>query len=162
MGIGYTVRDSVTGMDAIKAQLRELPRKLAVRLEKKAINEAGKLVLQRAKAMAPVREDRRGGYKGGLLRKSLGRKVKVYRNRGIIVAIVGARKEGFRRQIGTRRDGTPIFANPTKYLHLVEAGTRHSQAQHFLRKALAEVRPQLVSIFTRVLSESLNETGRPS
>lgn len=160
MGLGYTVRDQVEGLEAIKAQLRELPRKLAAKLEKKAINEAGKLVLQRAKALAPIREDRRQGYKGGLLRKSLARKVKVYRNRGIIVAIVGARKEGFRRQIGTRKDGTPIFANPTKYLHLVELGTRTAQGKNFLRQALSEVRPQLTSIFTRVLEEALNETGR--
>ena len=160
MGLGYTVRDQVEGLEAIKAQLRELPRKLAAKLEKKAINEAGKLVLQRAKALAPIREDRRQGYKGGLLRKSLARKVKVYRNRGIIVAIVGARKEGFRRQIGTRKDGTPIFANSTKYLHLVELGTRTAQGKNFLRQALNEVRPQLTSIFTRVLEESISEVGR--
>lgn len=77
-------------------------------------------------------------YDGGLLRKSLGYKVKYYTRTGSAVAICGPRSR-FRVQIGVvsrgPRKGQPVFANPQKYAHLVELGTRHSGARPFLKPA---------------------------
>lgn len=77
-------------------------------------------------------------YRGGLLKKSIGSKTKIYK-KVIAVGIVGAR-HGFRQQIGVvtrggksnmemgkkipRKVGEPVYADPTKYIHLVDRGTR--------------------------------------
>lgn len=77
-------------------------------------------------------------YDGGLLKKSLGQKVKTYAKSNTVVAIVGPRK-GFRKRIGTitrgKNKGQPVYADPVKYAHLVELGTRHSSPKPFLRPA---------------------------
>lgn len=71
-------------------------------------------------------------YRGGLLKKAQGYKVKTYG--GTAVAICGTR-DGFRQRIGTRvsgkNQGEPIYANPTKYAHLIIKGTRSSPPRDF-------------------------------
>jgi HK97 gp10 family phage protein len=78
------------------------------------------------------------GYRGGLLRKAMGYKVKVYRNSGVAVAICGART-GFRQEIGVvirgPRAGQPVFADPVKYAHLANNGTKNSPPHDFMRPA---------------------------
>jgi hypothetical protein len=89
-------------------------------------------------------------YKGGLLRKAQGYKVKTYIS-GIAVAICGTRN-GFKKQIGVqirrgtvarirrgsgtknktiREAGTPIIANPSKYAHLIIRGTKYIKANPY-------------------------------
>ncbi len=98
-------------------------------------------------------------YKGGLLRKAQGYKVKVYGS-GIGVSIGGTRS-GFRKQIGVyirgKKSGQPIYADPRKYAHLVINGIRRgtafaSKASNFhelAKKGSARV----VFISTRDLTE---------
>lgn len=120
----------VEGLEEVLKQLDEFPKKLRNKHLKKAVNDASKTVLQGAKARCP--------RESGLLRKSLGRKVKVYRHSGVVMGIVGARL-GFKQEV-TRGKGKwksmQVVSNPVKYLHLVELGTTRTQASHFLRDAL--------------------------
>ena len=90
-------------------KLAGLDRKVARKALKAGINDGTKAVLWDAKARTPRRT--------GLLRKSLGRKVKSYRGGAVIVGVIGPRR-GFRMVI----DGKPV--NPVKYAHLVEYGRR--------------------------------------
>jgi HK97 gp10 family phage protein len=94
---------------ALAGRLAEIDRKIARKALKAGINEVSKAVLWDAKSLVPKRT--------GLLRKSLGRKIKSYRNGAVIVGIIGPRK-GFRLVI----NGVPV--NPVKYAHLVEFGRR--------------------------------------
>lgn len=73
--------------------------------------------------------------------RSMGQKVKTYKNNAITVAVIGPRR-GFDaavrvidKKLRKRRkiDGPRIiFVRPTKYAHLVERGTKHSRAKPFL------------------------------
>lgn len=73
----------------------------------------------------------------GALKRSIGKKVKTYRQSGTTAVIIGPRT-GFNTEEGR---------NPTKYAHLVELGTDHSAAKPFLRPALHENGGVVVSRF---------------
>lgn len=96
-------------------KLKNLERRGVEKIQRKAVNAWTIDVNKVAKPRIPKRF--------GNLRKSYGRKVKKYGSK--VVGLVGARK-GFRVQIGVRvrgkHKGQPIFADPTKYDHLVEFG----------------------------------------
>lgn len=123
----WKIKAKVDGLQEITRVLEELDGKLRKKVLRKAVSAAGSLMLKRAKQLAPAETK--------LLRKSLGRKVKVYSS-GVAVAIVGPRK-GYRQQIlrkkGKWRAAPPPpsgYADPTKYGHLVELGTQ----PHTLKK----------------------------
>lgn len=137
----YVEKEYLTGLEATLRAFGEMPKRLARKHLRRGVNAIGKDLLWAAKARTPKRT--------GLLYKSLGRKVKSYRSGAVVVAIVGARK-GFRKQVGVRvkdsrpgtkypkRKGDPIYADPTKYLHLVNLGTFRSRAYRMLQEALRQ------------------------
>lgn len=153
----FSVRCEVEGLQDAANRLRALPKNLAKKTFRKAVGEATKTILWKARKDVPVRYQ--------ILKKSLGRKVKVYPS-GVMVGIVGARV-GFRQAVGTKkRDsrpgtrypakaGSPIYANPVKYLHLVELGTQRSKAYGFLKKALAKALTLARGQFLKALDDGL-------
>ena len=158
--MAFKVKEHVTGLKEILQAMDDLPKNLRKKHLRKAMSDIAKKILWAAKARTP-----RGT---GLLRKSLGRKIKVYPS-GVVVGIVGARR-GFRQQVGERvkdsRPGTkypkqagdPIYVDPTKYLHLVELGTVRSKAAHMLRDALAEGRAMATARFRQALEDAVKES----
>src|SRR5579864_477519 len=96
---------TIAGEKEVFAQLDALESKLRKQSLRKAVNAGSSIVLKAVKRRAPVEVG--GGSLGraraGLLKKSLGRKVKAYKS-GVVVGIVGARK-GFRKAIGVRTRG---------------------------------------------------------
>lgn len=150
--MAFTVRaeEVIEGADELIAALRRVAPALQKRYLKKAQNENGKQLLRLVKGRTPKRS--------GQLKRSLGRKVKVYRESGVVVALVGAR-QGFRIQGGIRtrgrKKGQPHFINPTKYLHLVELGTTHSQARRMINSSLAEMRSAIKANLTEAMQRAL-------
>lgn len=116
------VKAQLTGMEPILRRLGGMARAVRSRIGRAAVSKGSQPVLKTAQALAPVGET-------GLLRKALGRKVKIYRQTGAAVAIVGPRT-GFQ----TTRKGRVITAlgrklqaagvKPHLYAHLVEGGTK--------------------------------------
>lgn len=146
-------------------RLGQLPRKLARKALRRAVTIATRKLARAAK-------DRAKGFKRtGTLWKSLGSKVKVYASSGAVVGIVGAR-QGFRTQIGVakkdsaettrypRKTGDPIYANPVKYLHLVELGTHRSRANPFLADALRATRSVIKATLVEEIDRGLSEALR--
>jgi HK97 gp10 family phage protein len=93
----------------LATRLALIDRKVARAALKAGVNEATRLVMWAAKSLVPRRS--------GQLRKSLGRKVKVYRGGAVIAGIIGPRR-GFRVQWKGR------WIDPVNYAHLVEYGRR--------------------------------------
>ena len=157
----FRVEARLEGVEQAIAALKALPAKLAKRALRQAVAAGTRRLAKEAKGLAPARTR--------LLRRSLGSKVKAYPS-GAVVGIVGVRK-GFRQQIGVarvdsrqgtrypRKAGTPIYANPEKYLHLVELGTYRSRPAGFLSRALrvtgAVVRGAIVESVNKALEREL-------
>jgi HK97 gp10 family phage protein len=102
------IQTRVDGMDDISRKLARLKDAVANRVMRGAVDKGTRIIAKAAKSNVPQSH--------GLLKKSLGSRVRVYRGTGVVVGIVGARG-GFLvvDADGTRRD-------PRKYAHLVEKG----------------------------------------
>ena len=133
--MSYTIRGRVDGLQEMIQSLAGLKEAVIRRILRAAVSKGSQIIMKKAKQLA--------SRETGLLRKSIGRKVKVYRTSGVAVAMVGPRI-GFRTTV-TRKKGklrpTPTISDPVKYAHLVERGTkphgRHPgfQARPFLEPA---------------------------
>ncbi len=149
----FAIKAKLEGLDRALALLRELPKKLAKKTLRAGVNQATKLLLSEAKSRVPPST--------GLLRKSLGRKVKVYK--GAVVGIVGPRK-GFKIQVGVRmrgpNKGTPVYMDPVRYAHLVENGTSHSAAKPFLRPAFEATKGLIVTAFENIVLNAIEDAAK--
>lgn len=112
---GLRVTGRIDGLGEFTRKLHDVDKKVRKKLVRKAASEGGKVILKAAKSNLTTRRT-------GQLRRSLGRKVKVYRGSGKAVAIVGARK-GFK---STDEQGKPV--DPVNYAHLVEFGRKAVKA----------------------------------
>lgn len=138
--------------------------KAVLKQRKKAVTAGARIVLNAAKSFAPKRT--------GLLRKSLGQKVKLYGGE-TAVAIIGPRT-GFRKKlvrlgsktaIATSKKGQKLlaaggkeeWADPAKYAHLQELGTAHSPAHTFMRPALDTTRSQVTAAIGKVMADGVAE-----
>jgi len=133
-------------MKELQRALAALPKELQRQSESSALREGMNPVLKASRAAAPIGK---GPHKG-LLKKSIGLTVRKGKNG--ITARVGARS-GFKIEIGkrtassnryaktrkgkllvTKKGGQyTVYKDPTKYSHLVEYGTSHSEAKSFIR-----------------------------
>ena len=135
----------VIGSKELLQALRELPKRVQSGIENKVIRAASKTVIAKARGLVPVQF--------GLLKKSLGVKIKRYRGYADapakIVAIIGARR-GYGKVVGSETlktsEGRDVQygghkADPANYAHLVEYGHGgpHPAAPHpFLVPALEQ------------------------
>ncbi len=137
----------IQGLTSLLRKFEDVSKSLQKKYLRKGVNAANKKVKWSAKAACP--------RKSGLLAKSLGDKVKTYKS-ATVVGIVGVRK-GFRKEVGARKDGKPIFEDPAKIIHLVELGTKHSRAAHFLESAMnnnhAAVRDEIAGALQACLAQ---------
>ena len=132
---------------ALERALTEIP----ANVHRKVLGQASRRVMRPLVTTARKYVPRRTG----LLRKSLGTAQKKYGHSGTIYTIVGPRT-GFKSQVGTRRDGSPIWANPHKYAHLVEYGSKRSKPARFLRKAFDAHRSSIVSALGSALAAGIS------
>jgi HK97 gp10 family phage protein len=126
----YAVRSGVAGLRDVLSRLGGLKRSARNRVARQAVAAGARAVARAAKKNAP-RET-------GLLKKSLGSKVKVYANSGVAVGVAGPRV-GMRQTVVRKKNKarpTPVLSDPAKYAHLAELGTSRSAARPFLRPAL--------------------------
>jgi len=120
--MAFQVKVQFTGLQEILKRLDAVEKKVRKKILRKAIGAANKIVLKAAKAKV-----RKGAT--GLLKKSLGSRIKVYRQGGVVVGIVGPRsgfkktREG-RAQTSLGAKFAAAGSRPTLYAHLVEGGRK--------------------------------------
>lgn len=145
----------VEGLAAVKAALDKAARKVKQKATRKAANAGSRIVLWAMKAA--VRNVT------GLLRKSLGRKVKAYRDTGVAVGIVGPRTKQFKVLLRTARKGKnagkPVYANPTQYAHLVDRGTSRSRAFPFREPVQQATREQVKAAMAEAVRSVVEGQG---
>lgn len=127
----FLARANLSGMRPLLDRLAAFGEKVRKKVTRAMVAAGGRAVAKQAK--------RRAAKETGLLRRSIGSKVKTYGS-GVVVAVVGPRL-GFRKQVTRPRNrphaGAQI-ADPVKYAHLVELGTSKTVAKPFLAPALAD------------------------
>lgn len=144
----FKIRAKIDGLSDVTERLKNIDKGIRKKALRKACGAAGTIILKAAKARA--RKDT------GLLRKSLGKKVKVYSS-GVGVAVIGPRL-GFRQTV--KRGGREMTANPVKYAHLVELGTRHSPAYPFLSSAIDATRAQVRDAMSEAILEVIEGAAK--
>lgn len=164
------------GSGAVKAALADAAARVQKKATRAAVSAATKPVLSAARSI--VRVGAADDPNAGLLKKSLGRKVKVFRGSGVAVGIVGPRR-GFKME--KRPDGSKVrvqtkfsrylgqkvkkgklvdvYKNPTQYGHLVNKGTKRSRAFPFMEPALAAARPQVMRLMADAAREVVEGQG---
>lgn len=135
-----SVRVRLEGMQTLLKNLEQFPRTIQRRIIRKAVSAGSTPVLQAIKANTP--------RDSGQLKRSIGRKIKTYRNSGIVIAILGPRS-GFRTVI----DGRP--RNPLRYAALVEYGTSKTPANAFMRRAYATTKQTAQETIRQKLTEEI-------
>lgn len=179
----FKVRVKIEGLAPLLAKLDGLKRAVQKTAIRRAVDQAGKVVLDAAKAAVPTNT--------GLLKKSLGRKVVIGRRSGVAIAIVGPRTgfkvihtearfnkkgEALKTQTGFTMSGrktkgkkvilklgsrSPLMSNPTRYAHLVEYGRSRVLPQTALVLSMPGIgfRPEAAPVQgTKFLENSLNRS----
>lgn len=160
----------VTGVDHLKSKLRgmrlnALKKGMSAGVTKasRLVNKAAKAKLATAKTKAAVRKKNNLVGSTGLLRESMGFRVRRYRNENVIGVIGPA--HGFRKQVGVRvlpgresKLGDPIFHDPAKIAHLVEfghAGPHPAPPHPFMRPAMYETQDECMEIIRAALEQTI-------
>ena len=143
----------IIGMDKLQAKLRTLPKKVQTAGSRKAINAGTKPILAAEKADVPV--------DSGLLKKSLGRKVKF--KGGLGYGVVGPRRgfgvkgEKGKFKFKARKKGMKnefSFREPSRYAHLAE------KKKSFVQSAYTKTKDQAVRIVGNVLGDFVETEAR--
>jgi hypothetical protein len=115
----FSFRPKVQGIDQVLKRLDGTKRGVRNGVLRPAIGKGCTVALKAIKAKCPTDTNPHLSVRG-LLKKSLGKKVKAARS-GRIYGLVGPRR-GFRTQVGVSKTGKPKYQDPAKIAHLVEFG----------------------------------------
>lgn len=144
----------IAGLQECFRKLQDLERKAAKKAAR-AMASAGGKVLSKA-----LKEKGKQIEKTGQYWRSIGFIVRVYRNSGVAVAVVGTRP-GFRVAVGVvesgPRKGEVIYVDPQKYDHLLEYGTIHAPAVAPLRRSLAESEGAIKAAMEAEVAKAIGE-----
>jgi len=143
------------GIAELRKTFQRLPFRVADKALKTALRGGARPMLKRAKSLVPVRT--------GTLRKALYTKVKVYPRDGAGFAGIGARsrKVAVASHFGGQSHGKTIYANPAKYLHLVEGGNYGGQgANPFMKRSFQSGFEASKQNFTKFLKRGVEREAR--
>lgn len=138
----------ISGIRELRRTIDRLPEELKKRAEVPVLRAGAKPINQAAKRKVPTGS----GESAGLLKRSLG--ISVKKVKGIFSARVGART-GFAVRLlnGKKKD-------PSKYIHLVELGTRHSAPRPFIRPAIDSAQGEVLDAMSQGLEKHLHRTAQ--
>lgn len=127
---------TLLGAKELERTFRTLGERVQRKVTRQAVNAAATPVVRAAKAKAPE--------ESGTLKRSLGKKVRTYKQTGTVAAIIGPRTDVEGEHNGQVR-------KPKFYAHLVEGGHidesgNHVPAEPFLRPAFDETQGQALGV----------------
>jgi HK97 gp10 family phage protein len=153
------MRGHVEGLTKTQRKMLTLANRVERKLNRSAVTQTSSIVLKAARKNTPVRAKVAGIDVTGTLKKSMGRKIKVYKKTGF--AVIGAR-DGFRRQIGTtggsKGKGKPIIMDPMNILHLVElghGGPAPAKATRFMQRSFDATKGAVIAKAKQVYAQGV-------
>lgn len=158
------LQDTLKRLDGIK-------RSIQTKILRQALGRAGKTVLAAERSLAPISQDER--LIPGLLRLSLGTKIKVYRSSGTVVILVGPRTKMARDKKTKQRKLTSFGRraqklqakqqrkfgdkqNPAYYAHLAGPDRYQQFADSARDVAMAQVKEQVIADIWAGIVASMN------
>jgi len=164
----FAVKVELRGLQGVRRRLEAISVRLRKDILKKATAAGAQILAKEVKAKAPSQT--------GLLRKSIGYKVRIYRGGEKIVAVVGPRT-GFKALVvhaggevalqktkkGARLTwdvpgSTLSWRNPTQYAHLVElghGGPHPAPAHPFMRQSIDSAHDRIVSMMRQIIHDGI-------
>lgn len=136
----------ITGLKEFERQLKRLEQREAKKIIRASNQKAMLPTLQAARQNVPV--------ESGALRRSLKRQTKAYPS-GVVLTRIGADK----RVVATN-PATGEIRKPSRYLHLVEFGTRRVPARRPLSRAFQSTEGAVFSTHKRVLRDKLTQAAK--
>jgi HK97 gp10 family phage protein len=133
----FSIQVRVTGLEELKANLKRMPIKMVKQVLRPAVRAAAKPITVEARRKI----DQQGLIRTGALRRSIGVKVKTFRNRAVWAGV------GPRRGFNVQYRGKNV--DPRRYSHLLEKGTISQKATPFLRPATDNTRGEQFSEFVK-------------
>ncbi len=130
--------------------LEGLKKSLVNKILRKAVTEASRTVRTAVKSNAEAA----GRY--GYLSKSIGIKVKIYKD--IAVAVVGPRTKYVKTKGAYKKGkkkGEPKVYKPSKYAHFLEKGTTRSKAKPFLKPALESTQDEYLTTLALAIERGI-------
>jgi hypothetical protein len=165
------------GFDRVKAQLRGLPKAIRNRAMRTGFKKIGQLLAKDLKRIIPGRGavagtrgrdgktgrfvSRRISLRSGIMKKSVGHKVKLYRTSGNIMVAVGTRG-GFGTEVQRTPNGRPVQYNPARVFHLIDRGSTRITARNYLQQVLARNRARLPPLLFDEVKKVLAKYGNNS
>lgn len=110
--MAFVIKGKLEGLDDVIRQMQGIKKSVRNRALRAGVTKAARILRKAARANIKPRT--------GLLKKSLDARVKVYKQGGIVVAVVGP-KTGMKQRV-TLPDGTTTVEDPAKIAHFVEKG----------------------------------------
>jgi len=152
----------ITGTKKIMRRLNRLSTTHRNRVLRPAVNAALTPFRRAAAAKAPVRQLKYTppGVIPGTLKKSLTKKVKVFRSSGTVLGLMGPSKARARTFI---TPAGPILVDPARYAHLVEfghGGPRPARAYPFMRPAYDSQRSAAQAILAAKLRSGIRRLAK--
>lgn len=138
----------IDGVNRLVMKLRKMAPSKAKRALSGAMNRAAKPIISEARKGAPKRT--------GIMKKSIGSKLKKYAKGTFLFLIVGARR-GFGTAITEEGRKTPRNYNPVNILHLIERGTKSRAARPFLLPAIARTKTKVIQVFKTELAKRVEK-----
>lgn len=142
------IKTKVEGLEDSIAALKAFKYGVRTRLLRKIVTAGSSTLLKASKARAP--------RLSGLLRKSLGRKIKTYSPSGTVLAVIGPRS-GFGKNVtfGPKGKKRTRYQDPIYYANLVEYGTKTAPAKPFMRPAYDESRAAIKGLMAQKATEEV-------
>jgi HK97 gp10 family phage protein len=176
---GMTISGTVTGLDQTFKALALVSQQVQKKILRDAVTQASKPVLDAARQKVPVN----AGWLaelglGGVLKKSLARRVTTSRKKGSVTVTIGPRRgfkmvtdaAGGRRlertaaaKVVVTKGGRTVTVNPTRIAPLVElghGGPHPAPAHPFLRPAWDENKSQVEATLKRVILEGIEAEAK--
>ena len=116
--VAYTKSATFSGLQELLQTLAAIPNGIRTKVLAEAVSAAADPLVSSAKSFAKTSE------RTGALRKSIGKVVRQYPNRGVAIALVGPRHGYYRggQKVGKGKFGGGKLDSPVKYGHLIEYG----------------------------------------
>lgn len=154
------VKFQIEGLKELQHALRELPKRVAKKVTRRAMAEGAKPVVKEAQLLVPLLKEPVPHRKRGTIRKNIRYKVRAYKGGNQVDATIWVKSIGDKKITDFKaKTGKPARENPDDpfYWWFVEFGTRKMAARPFLRPAFEHKKDESLTKILETLDEGIKE-----